>query len=241
MPGAQVANLHERDSAKKPLLYLNLNVIERRFAAGATMQVGNLRSRQKKLMNKSPKGWYYRGYLPHFDGGEIPQFLTYRLADSLPQNVLEKWRIELEKDEISDADFRQRIEKYLDQSYGSCFLRDKRIAKIVRENLLYFDEKKYKLYSWVIMPNHIHQLLTPKAEFSLSEIVHSCKSYTANEANKVLGRSGRFWFQEPFDRYIRDYKHFEDTIDYIENNPVKAGLCKDFKDWEFSSAYKRKE
>lgn len=192
-------------------------------------------------MNKLSRGWYSRGYLPHFDVGEIPQFLTYRLADSLPQKVLIKWREELENGEIDETDFRKRFEYYLDQGYGECFLKNRKVASVVRENLFYFDGKKYKLYAWVIMPNHLHLLLTPKDGFSLSEIVHSCKSYTANEANRILGRSGKFWFPEPFDRYIRDYKHFESTIDYIENNPVKAGLCKDFREYEFSSAYKRKE
>lgn len=195
-------------------------------------------------MNESSqvhKGWYSRGYIPHFDGGEIPQFLTYRLADSLPQKVLNRWKTELEHNQITDAKFRRRAEKYLDQGFGKCYLRNERIAEIVKENLFHFKDKKYKLYAWVIMPNHVHILLTPKPDFTLEEIVHSCKSFTANKANKILGRKGRFWFPEPFDRYIRDYEHFEDTFAYIENNPVKARLCKSIFDWKFSSAYYRKK
>jgi putative DNA methylase len=89
------------------------------------------------------------------------------------------------------------------------------------------------------MPNHIHVLLRPRPGHKLETIVHSLKSYTALEANKVLGREGQFWMREVFDRYIRDQEHFARTFRYIENNPVKAGLCARPEDWEFSSACKR--
>lgn len=193
-----------------------------------------------KENENEPRGWYSRGYLPHFDGGELIQFITYRLADSLPKSVLEKWQKELEDDEISEVDYRRRIEKYLDQGHGECYLKNPKVAEIIEENLLHFNDKKYKLYAWVIMPNHVHLLLIPKEGYSLSEIVHTAKSYTANEANKTLNRTGRFWFPEPFDRFIRNYEHFENTFTYIENNPVKAGLCENAGDWRFSSAYWRK-
>jgi putative transposase len=80
-----------------------------------------------------PAGWHSRGYLPHFDGGEIPQFITFRLGDSLPQTVLDKWRIELQKETGIDIDaaLRRRIEAYLDQGYGQCYLKDARVATIV--------------------------------------------------------------------------------------------------------------
>ena len=87
------------------------------------------------------------------------------------------------------------------------------------------------------MPNHIHFLATPLENIELSEIAHSIKSYTAHEANKLLNRNGQFWQHEPFDRYIRNRKHFVNVIEYIENNPVKARLCEKPKDWRFSSAF----
>jgi putative DNA methylase len=89
---------------------------------------------------------------------------------------------------------------------------------------------------WVIMPNHVHVLLTPLPGWHLDQAEHSIKSYTANEANKVLKRKGQFWAPECFDRYIRDWRHFDAVIRYIENNPVKARLCKRPEDWPFSSA-----
>lgn len=185
--------------------------------------------------------WHSRGYLPHFDKREILQFITFRLADSLPQTVLAKWRIELEKDELTDVDFRRRIEFYLDQNYGSSVLKNKKIASIVQETLLKFDGEKYKLIAWVIMPNHVHLLIKVLGENSLSVIMHSIKSFTAHEANKILNKKGRFWSKEYFDRFIRDEKHFIQTVRYIEMNPVKAKLCQEPYDWEFSSAFYNKK
>jgi REP element-mobilizing transposase RayT len=189
----------------------------------------------------SKQGWYSRGYLPHFDGGETAQFITARLFDSVPQEILAKWREQLKQESrINNFDaesaFRQRVEMYLDKGYGNCFLRNKAVAEIVQNALIFHNGQKYQLHSWVIMPNHIHFLLSPKKDFSLSEIVHSIKSFTAKEANKVLNRRGIFWQHEPFDRYIRNNKHFSNVIRYIEENPVKAKLCVVPEDWKFSSA-----
>jgi len=184
--------------------------------------------------------WYSRGYLPHFDGGEIIQFITFRLGDSLPKKVLDKWKRALDQEIISEIEYRRKIDKYLDKSHGACYLDDIRIAKMVEENLFHYDGKKYKLIAYVLMPNHVHILIRPIADNSLASIMHGIKSYSAHEANKILGRTGKFWSREYFDRFMRDYEHFTKTIDYIHNNPVKAGLCRKFEEWRFSSAYKRK-
>ena len=97
-----------------------------------------------------PVGWHSRWYLPHFDGGEIPQFITFRLGDSLPQTVLERWREELAKDSGVDAEaaLRRRIENYLDQGHGTCFLKDARVATMVQDALLFHDGERHRLSSW---------------------------------------------------------------------------------------------
>ena len=188
-----------------------------------------------------PRGsrMHTRGYLPHVDAGGLTQFVTFRLADSMPQDLLDKWRSELESGEITDADMRKRIEQFLDSGYGSCCLRDHRVSVMVRDTLLKWNGIRYRLIAWVIMPNHVHLLIELSEGFSLSEIMHSIKSYTAHEANKILERKGRFWSVESFDRYIRDVRHFRNVVEYIENNPVKAGLCGRAEEWEFSSAFGR--
>ena len=199
------------------------------------------------LINASHKkelreaGWRSRGYLPHFDGRAIPQFITLHLADTIPRRVIERWQKELSQleEQKEQIVLQRRIERYLDQGYGSCFLKDHRIATIVQDSLLKFDCVRYNLFSWVVMPNHSHFLLTRFEDWELEQLMHSHKSYTAHEANKILERRGQFWMDEYFDRYIRDGAHFRNAISYIENNPVKAGLCAKPSDWPFSSAWFR--
>ena len=183
-------------------------------------------------------GWHSRGYLPHFDGRELPQFITCRLYDSLPNGVLQKWIRELDLAHSSpdQITLQKRVQKYLDQGYGEAFLRNSRIAQLIEDDLLSFDGKSCRLSAWVVMPNHIHFLATRFEDASLSQIMQSFKSLTSHKANKVLSRRGRFWMADYFDRYIRNFEHFGKTIRYIENNPVKAHLCKRPEDWPFSSA-----
>jgi REP element-mobilizing transposase RayT len=188
-----------------------------------------------------PRIKHTRGYIPHLDPGECTQFITFRLADSMPQAVLEKWRLDLKSGEITDAGFRKRIETYLDQNYGARWLSDPRIALLVQNALLNLDGTLYRLIAWVIMPNHLHMLIQTMSGHAISDIMQSIKSFTAHEANKMLGRKGHFWFKEYFDRYVRDDRHFQATVRYIEENPVKARLCKKPEDWKFSSAGYRKE
>lgn len=184
------------------------------------------------------KGWHSRGYLPHFDGGEILQFVTLHLKDALPVSVIDSWKMELarEKDEIRQRLLFVRCEKYLDGGYGECFLKIEEVAELVKNSLLYLAGRKFKLVSWVIMPNHLHLLIKPLDENSLTSIMHSFKSFTSQKANKLLNRKGKFWQEDYFDRFIRNYEHFEKTYNYIENNPVKARLCEKPSDWKYSSA-----
>lgn len=189
--------------------------------------------------SKSEFGWYDRGYIPHFDGGAIPQFLTFRLYDSLPKHVVEKMLLEAESSgEQTDTIFRKNIEKYLDSGYGNYFLAKDEIARLVADTLKFHKYTQYRLHAWVVMPNRGHVLATPLNGTELRKIAHSIKSYTAHEANKLLGRNGQFWQREIFDRYIRNRDHFFNVIEYVENNPVKAGLCRVASEWKYSSAFR---
>ncbi|MBI2825696.1 MAG: transposase [Planctomycetia bacterium] len=84
------------------------------------------------------------------------------------------------------------------------------------------------------MPNHVHSLFTPVDGYSLSSILQSWKSFTANRANAELKRAGAFWQDDYFDRYVRDYEQFDQTLWYIAHNPVSAGLCSAPSDWPYS-------
>ncbi|MBX3180077.1 MAG: transposase [Candidatus Hydrogenedentes bacterium] len=181
-------------------------------------------------------GWYSRGYLPHFDDPERIQFITFRLHDSMPREVLELYRAQLEQGLITEQQRLKKMEDYLDKGYGACWLKQPRIGRLVENALLHGDGDRYLLISWCVMPNHVHALIEPLDGRKLRGILHTWKSYTAQIANSWLGRKGAFWQREFRDRYIRNFKHFEGVKAYIEQNPVDAGLVEQAIDWPFSSA-----
>ena len=193
------------------------------------------------------KKWHSRGYLPHFDGEQAIQFISFRLHDSVPVKVIDNWKKGLNWTEDIAADsktaieLRKKIAKYEDSGIGKCYLKKSSIAKVVQDTLLHHDGDKYHLIEWSIMPNHLHVLIQVKREHSLATIIHSWKSFTAHAANKILKRTGPFWNADYFDRYIRDEKHYWSTIEYIQLNPVKAGLVNSPDDWEWSGLGERKK
>ncbi|SFM24134.1 type I restriction enzyme, R subunit/putative DNA methylase [Ectothiorhodospira mobilis] len=191
------------------------------------------------------KGWYTRGYLPHLDARSVPQSITFRLADSLPQEKCREWARELEAMPAGRRDrvWRRTIDDWLDAGMGCCALRHPRVADVVQETLLRFDGSRYRLLAWCVMPNHVHVLIEPAD--ALPKIVQSWKSYTgrwalARNAELGLGVPGaRLWMREYWDRYIRDQRHLDAVVEYIHRNPVKAGLCGRPEEWLWSSASRR--
>jgi REP element-mobilizing transposase RayT len=183
------------------------------------------------------KGWHCRGYLPHCDDGST-QFVTFRLFDSLPRESVLDLRTELKlcPDPERAQRMEQKIQGWLDKGYGECFLRIPEVASLVKETLFQLAQTLYTLHAWVIMPNHVHLLLSPYGETSLSNLLGRIKGRTSCAANRNLRRTGRFWHPDYFDRYIRDEEHFQRVRNYIENNPYTAGLCTTPEDWGYSSA-----
>jgi REP element-mobilizing transposase RayT len=88
---------------------------------------------------------------------------------------------------------------------------------------------RYAHHAWVIMPNHIHLLITPQAP--IPQITKSVKNCTALHGNRILNRTGRFWQEESFDRSVRNQVEFRRITAYIENNPVKAGLVASIEEY----------
>lgn len=194
-----------------------------------------------------------RGKLPHWEREGGRYFVTFRLADSLPPEVREQ--IEAERldiirtaehlgRELSDSEevqllrlHSEKVEKFLHAGSGACYLRDDRCAKIVADAVGHFDGKRYDLHAWCVMPNHVHVVFAAKPGHSLSSIMHSWKSFTANQCNKVLDRTGAFWMDESFDRLIRDDSEFDRFVTYALNNPVKAGL----KSWRWVGQGKERQ
>lgn len=184
--------------------------------------------------------WHYRGKFPHREYKQF-QFITYRLYDSVPQKVINAWKEELKITQMTMPndpkvqELKKRIDKYEDAGYGQCFLKDDKIAAMVQENLFHFDGIRYNVLRWCIMPNHVHVLIEVMEGWTLSSIMHGWRSYTAHQANKILGRKGDFWMDEYFDRFIRDERHMETVINYIDNNPIKAGLVDEAYKWPWCS------
>ncbi len=186
----------------------------------------------------SHRGWYSRDYLPHFDRPGLIQAITFRLADALPAEKVRRWELELvhESDFVRDVEKKRRIEAWIDAGHGACWLREDAMAHIVEDALLHFDQARYRLLVWTLMPNHVHVLLETMEGWPLGRIVHSWKTWTAKKINAHLGRTGTVWQREYHDRYIRDGEHLANVTRYIEQNPVKAGLCEEAKDWRWGSA-----
>jgi REP element-mobilizing transposase RayT len=188
----------------------------------------------------APRGRHSRGYLPHCDFGDKTQSIVFQLDDALPRVLVERWKNELalRPEDDRKRELFNRVERYLDIGLGRCFLGRPEIANLVNESIQHFELDRFLLFAWAIMPNHVHLVLQQNDGFELSDIVHSIKSFTANKANKMLGRTGRFWQPDYFDRLIRDRQHFRNAIEYVEMNPVKAKLCAVKEKWLWSSAYR---
>lgn len=120
---------------------------------------------------------------------------------------------------------------------GTCHLRWPEIAWLVADALRHFDGARYALHEWVVMPNHVHALLTPHPPHRLGDIVKTWKQFSGLRANRLLRRAGsRFWQPESFDRWVRNDEERARIGRYIRENPVKAGLCADAASWPWSSA-----
>jgi menaquinone-specific isochorismate synthase len=167
--------------------------------------------------------------LPHWEADSAIYFVTFRLADSLPQSVIST--LELSRGSGADEERRKfrEAESWLDGRVGACHLRKTEVAKLVAEALRKFDDYRYRLFAWCIMPNHVHSVFQPYAPYQLASILHSWKSYTALSANRLLSRSGAFWQREYYDHLIRDGNQLGKAIRYTAENPMKAQL----RNWEW--------
>ena len=159
-------------------------------------------------------------HLPHWTMAGGTYAITFRLVDSLPASVIralqqerdelitkaapEETPLSLEEKQRLDRLLSDKIEAYLDAGAGECWLRQPEIARIVADALRHFDGERYDLDAWCVMPNHIHVVMRPRRGFDVPDILHSWKSFTSTAANKVLGRAGKFWQKEYYDRLIRD-------------------------------------
>ena len=179
--------------------------------------------------------------LPHWEQAGCTYFVTFRLADSLPQEKLERWVAEraqwlqqnpTPQTEPQRREFHERfvdpLEQWLDAGEGACWLQRPEIAAIVESALRHFVGQRYTLGEYVIMPNHVHVLVAPLGEWTLAQILHAWKSYTAHEINVILKRDGKVWQDEYFDHLVRNEQALEQYTEYIRQNPVVERASRPF-------------
>jgi putative transposase len=206
-------------------------------------------------MNKYRFREYYKRNLPHIQMNDGIYAITFRLAFSLPKEFITKMKLDKEQfdntvkkissDELNSFknEFSKKYYTYFDNFIGKYnasheWLKNKDCAQTVFKSIQYWNKKRYELYSFCIMSNHVHLLIKPLFEtsdycFPLSKILYSIKRHTAGKCNIILNRKGQFWHHESYDHQIRNVDDFYYQLHYILQNPVKAKLVKDWKDWEF--------
>ena len=191
---------------------------------------------------------FRRRTLPHWDVPGSTYFVTCCLAGSIPARGLLELRAAAARkgpQRCSETAFVRR-EEWLDGCRAVRWLTDTRLARIVESSLQYFAGVRYDLVAYVIMPSHFHWVFTPLISKSMAGdyranregIMHSIRRHTARACNRCLNRRGPFWQHESFDRVVRNEAELQRIVDYVEFNPVKAGLCEQPKTWEFSSAWR---
>jgi putative transposase len=191
----------------------------------------------------------YQRNLPHWRQPGATYFLTFRLGDSVPEEVIaavqrerHDWEQLLDEDRSKHGenlpqrlmeDYQaflvqtyRRLEKVMDAGHGSCVLGEPRTREIVSEAMLCFHRARYEMHGFVVMPNHAHLCVRPLGDWELEKLLHSWKSFTATEINKRLGRTGTLWQEDSWDRIVRDDAHWFRAMRYILRNPDHAKLLR---------------
>jgi hypothetical protein len=179
----------------------------------------------------------HRRNLPHWTQSAVTYFVTFHLADSLPAKKLAEFEAERKRwlavnppphseNQIQEyrRNFSQRIQKWLDAGYGSCILARPAIFRMVENGLKFFNGQRYLLGEYIVMPNHVHALVTPLGNHQLRQILHSWKSYSAKQINKMVNSQGAVWHQESFDHIIRSPAQLARIEEYIRDNPKSLPL-----------------
>ena len=176
---------------------------------------------------------FWRKNLPHIQPEGIPLFVNYNLKLDLPDDLKQIISKRKSSSKIEMNDFIAFDQVYDNYKSKMDYLILPEIAQMVFNSLLYL--KKYaELHTFTIMPNHIHLLMTIKSKHSLSYIMQNHKRFTSRNANIILNRNGQFWHYEYYDHYIRNDNEFYSIVWYIINNPVKANLVTDWKQWKYT-------
>jgi REP element-mobilizing transposase RayT len=200
-------------------------------------------------------GLHTRNTLPHLKREGGAYFVTFRLFGTLPRELVARLKAEREtilrqalaakrpltwqeQDELFRW-YSARVDAHLDAGHGGCFLKQPEIADLVANALRFFDGQRCRLHAWVVMPNHVHAVVHPNASETLSDILHSWKSFTAKQALQIIPKHGTaFWQKENYDHLTRNDDDTARCCAYTTMNPVAAGLCRAPEQWKWSSTFR---
>jgi len=199
---------------------------------------------------------FYRKNLPHLQIQGQTFFVTWLLTGVHSNREFSELKMEFErikyqikeKSNNKKKDLKEASNKYFLEfdkklntlKSGKHFMKKPEVAQVVADSIHYWDNKRIDLYCYCIMSNHVHAVFTvfEKNELGsplyLQDIMQSIKNYSARGCNKLLGLKGQFWHHESYDRLIRDREELYRIICYVLDNPIKAGLSKERKDWRWS-------
>lgn len=198
---------------------------------------------------------YYRRNMPHIVPPGATLFITFRLAGSLPAAVIQQLQAELAASldtifqavpvEGQGAAAHQACKAYFGKfdaqldghSFGPNWLRQPAVARLVQHEIDLLAELEIKVFSYCIMPNHVHVVMQlPDApDFSFGRLMQRLKGRTAYKANQLLWRNGSFWQHESYDHVVRGTRELARINAYVVMNPAKAGLVGKWEEWPFTA------
>jgi REP element-mobilizing transposase RayT len=193
-------------------------------------------SRFRGLDPNKPLSVYYR-HMPHWRQESATYFVTFRLGDSLPkekQEYLRRLRDEwhrvlpAERTKELDEQYSKNVLRYLeaslDDGFGSCVFTNASATELLQTCLLHFQDERYFLSCFVIMPNHCHLVISPFDGWQLEKILQGLKGASARQVNAITASPGSLWQDESYDHIVRDEEHLWRIVQYIGRNPSKANL-----------------
>jgi REP element-mobilizing transposase RayT len=185
----------------------------------------------------NPKKWVeiYHRHLPHWRQAGATYFVTFRLADALSREKLQELANEKKAWENSSVPENRdsmsafvrkkmiKIQTWLDQGFGACVLDGDEPAAIAASAMEHFDDQLYLLFTYIVMPNHVHVVLKPFDGYPLEDILASWKKFSSRRINSALHQAGNLWQEESYDRIVRDSEHLLEVLNYLEKNADQIG------------------
>jgi type I restriction enzyme R subunit len=195
---------------------------------------------------------FYRRNLPHWQQEGCTYFVTFRLADSIPRQIVLAWEAERKNwlaahgimGDLHGAKFSERylainerdrraferrqahqLLLELDRSHGSCMLEHSALQEALKSALSHFHGARYWSGDWVIMPNHVHWLVAPLSGYKLEDVLQAIKGFVSVQASGLGLKAGRLWQAESYDRIVRNREELMRIRTYIAQNPAQAGLA----------------